>query len=266
MATRALRTAASGMYAQQVNIEVISNNIANINTTGFKKNKAEFQDLMYQEVHINPLTSTTPGLEETSTSKIQIGNGVKPVSSQKIFVQGDIVPTNNQFDLAIQGEGFFQVRRSDGTFAYTRDGSFKINAEGKIVTAGGYALEPGLILNSDTVGISIGRDGTVTAQDTSGGTAALGNIELVRFMNNGGLIALGDNLYAETTASGQPLIGTPGSEGFGEIHQGYLESSNVDVVEEMISMIAAQRAYEINSKTVKTVEEMMTMANNLKRG
>jgi flagellar basal-body rod protein FlgG len=266
MSERALRTAATGMYAQQINIEVISNNIANINTTGFKKNKAEFQDLMYQEVSINPLTSSTPGTEDTTTSKIQVGNGVKPASSQKIFKQGDITPTNNQFDLAIQGEGFFQVKKSDGTFAYTRDGSFKVNAEGKIVTTSGYTLEPGFTLNSDITSIAIGKDGTVEAHLLGGSSTVLGNIEIARFMNNGGLIALGDNLYAESQASGQPVLGTPGNQGFGEVNQGFLEASNVDIVEEMISMIAAQRAYEINSKTVKTVEDMMTMANNLKRG
>lgn len=265
MSTRALRTAASGMFAQQINIEVISNNIANINTTGFKKNKADFQDLMYQEVNINPLSSSTPGVEETSTQKIQIGNGVKPSSSQKIFLQGDITPTSNQLDLAIKGEGFFQVRKSDGTFAYTRDGSFKISADGKLVTSSGYTLEPGFTLTSDIASISIGKDGAVEAHDLNNNVNVLGNIEVARFMNNGGLVALGDNLYGESTASGQPLLGTPGSQGFGEVHQGYLEASNVDIVEEMISMIAAQRAYEINSKTVKTVEDMMTMANNLKR-
>lgn len=265
MPTRALRTAASGMYAQQINIEVISNNIANINTTGFKKNKADFQDLMYQEVNINPLTTTTPGVFENTNNKIQVGNGVKPASTQKIFKQGDLVATNNQLDLGIYGEGFFQVRKSDGTFAYTRDGSFKLNADGKIVTASGYELEPSITLNTDIIDIQIAKDGTVEAKQVDGSVVTLGTIELARFMNNGGLLALGDNLYAETPASGQPILGTPGSEGFGEIHQGYLEASNVDIVEEMIAMIAAQRAYEINSKTVKTVEDMMTMANNLKR-
>lgn len=266
MSSRSLRTAASGMYAQQINIEVISNNIANINTTGFKKNKAEFQDLMYQEVNINPLGTSTPGIYENSTNKIQVGNGVKPSSTQKIFKQGDITPTNNQFDLAIQGEGFFQVRRSDGTFAYTRDGSFKVNADGRLVTASGYILEPDIALNSDVVAISISKDGMVEALHSDSSRISLGNLELARFMNTGGLMSIGDNLYVEAPSSGQPIIGNPGSQGFGEIQQGYLESSNVDIVEEMISMIAAQRAYEINSKTVKTVEEMMTMANNLKRG
>ncbi|MEW6507389.1 MAG: flagellar basal-body rod protein FlgG [Bacteroidota bacterium] len=266
MPTRALRTAASGMYAQQINIEVISNNIANISTTGFKKNKAEFQDLMYQQVTINPLSTSTPGIAESSTNKIQVGNGVKPASAQKIFKQGDVTPTNNLFDFAIKGEGFFQVKKSDGTFAYTRDGSFKVNADGRLVTASGYILEPDFTLNSDVVGISVSKDGIVEAIQNDQSTITLGTIELARFMNNGGLVSIGDNLYEESPSSGQPILGTPGSQGFGEIHQGFLESSNVDIVEEMISMIAAQRAYEINSKTVKTVEEMMTLANNLKRG
>jgi len=265
MSTRALRSAASGMYAQQLNIETISNNIANINTTAFKQNKAEFQDLMYQEETVNPLSSSTPGIDETSNSKIQVGNGVKPSSTEKIFTQGDITQTNNQMDLAIQGEGFFQVRKSDGTISYTRDGSFKINANGNIVTANGYTLEPGITISSDISSITIAKDGTVEATDIKGNNSVLGNIEIARFMNNGGLTALGDNLYNESSASGRPMLGTPGTQGFGEVNQGYLESSNVDIVNEMVAMIAAQRAYEINSKTVQTVEAMMTMANNLKR-
>jgi flagellar basal-body rod protein FlgG len=266
MPTRALRTAASGMYAQQVNIEVISNNIANVNTTGFKKNKAEFQDLMYQEVQIHPQTTPTPGIYQSSTNKIQVGNGVQTSSTQKIFLQGDISVTNNQLDVAIQGDGFFQVRKPDGTFVYTRDGSFKMNAEGNIVTSGGLILEPEFSLDENALGISISRDGYVEVLETGGEQFVLGNIELVRFVNPGGLKPLGDNLYQETEASGAPILGTPGENGFGELHQGYLESSNVDIVEEMISMITAQRAYEMNSKTVKTVEEMMETANQLKRG
>lgn len=265
MSERALRTASSGMYAQQINIEVISNNIANINTTGFKKNKADFQDLMYQEVTINPVSTAAPGIAENSTSKIQIGNGVKPGSTQKIFKQGDITQTQNQLDLAIQGDGFFQIRKSDGTFVYTRDGSFKLNADGKIITSNGYILEPGFTINNDTASISISKDGTVELKELNGNSVTIGNIEVARFMNTGGLIALGDNLYGESPSSGQPILGTPGSQGFGEINQGFLEASNVDIVEEMVAMIAAQRAYEINSKTVQTVDQMMTMANNLKR-
>ena len=265
MATRSLRTAASGMYAQQLNIEVIANNIANMNTHGFKRNKAEFQDLMYQEVPVNSLSASQSN-GSTTTNKIQIGNGVQPVSTQKIFEQGDIQPTNNQFDVALQGEGFFQVTKADGTKAYTRDGSFKVNSEGKLTTSTGYLLDPEITLTEDTVGISIGRDGTVEIVENTGNKFVADQIQIVRFLNPGGLKALGDNLFAETEASGIPIIGTPGTNGFAEIHQGFLEMSNVDIVEEMIAMITAQRAYEINSKTVKTVEEMMTMANNLKNG
>jgi len=265
MSTRALRTAASGMYAQQLNIEVVSNNIANINTTSFKKNKAEFKDMMYQEISINPQFNSTQGANEKTNVKLQVGNGVQPASTQKIFAQGDLVATNNQFDFAIQGEGFLQVRKNDGTFAYTRDGSIKVSSNGTLVNSSGYILEPGLTLNENVLSVRIAMDGTVEVSEVGGDSFVLGNIELAKFMNPGGLQPIGDNLYIETEASGLPLLGTPGNNGFGELHQGYLESSNVDIVEEMISMITAQRAYEINSKTVKTVEEMMTMANNLKR-
>jgi flagellar basal-body rod protein FlgG len=265
MSTRSLRTAASGMYAQQINIEVISNNMANMNTTGFKKNKAEFQDLMYQDVPINPITTQTPGISETSSDTIQIGTGVQPSSTQKIFIQGDLVNTNNKFDIAVQGDGFFQVRKPDGTFVYTRDGSFKVNADGKLVTANGCFLEPEITVGSDAATVSISQDGVVEVVDNSGKSRVVGEIQVARFMNPGGLNALGDNLYGETPYSGTAILGTPGANGFGTLHQGYLESSNVDVVEEMIAMIAAQRAYEINSKTVQTVENMMSIANNLKR-
>jgi len=264
MSTRALTTAASGMYAQQVNIEVISNNIANINTTSFKKSRAEFQDLMYQEVAASPENLENPGVIESSNSTLQVGNGVILSSTQKLFEQGDLQQTGNTLDVAIYGEGFLQVRRNDGTFAYTRDGALKISSDGSLVTSGGHVLEPGFNIGQDALNISITTDGLVKVMEVGGETIELGNIELVKFVNSGGLKALGNNLYEETEASGAPILGTPGSNGFGEIQQGFLESSNVDIVEEMISMITAQRAYEINSKTVKTVEEMMTMANNLK--
>ena len=263
MPTRALRTAASGMYAQELNIEVISNNIANINTTAFKKNKAEFQDLMYQQVNVSPVNSQqdTTGV---STNTLQIGNGVQPTSTEKIFTQGDVVQTSNQLDLAIQGDGFFQVKKPDGTYAYTRDGSFQVDSQGRVVTSTGYVLDPPISLDDNTLTVSIAKDGTVTAQKVGGTSQVIGNIELARFMNPGGLTALGDNLYGQTESSGTPIIGTPGQNGFGSVNQGYLESSNVDIVQEMINMITAQRAYEINSKTVQTVEQMMQMANNLK--
>ncbi|MCF8240166.1 MAG: flagellar basal-body rod protein FlgG [Melioribacteraceae bacterium] len=266
MPTRALRTASSGMYAQQVNIQVISNNIANINTTSFKKARAEFKDLIYQEVTANPQNSEVTGTIENPSSKIQVGTGVKPSSTQKILTQGDLAETGHQLDIAIHGEGFLQVRRADGTFGYTRDGSMKLSADGSLVTSSGNIIEPGFTITEDAVEVSITRDGRVSLKELDGSYYELGSLELVKFVNPGGLASLGDNIFGETEQSGPPIIGTPGSTGFGEVHQGYLESSNVDIVEEMIAMITAQRAYEINSKTVKTVEEMMTMANNLKRG
>lgn len=265
MSTRALQTAASGMYAQQVNIEVISNNIANINTTSFKKSRAEFEDLMYQEVAANPEEAEMTGIVESPSGTLQVGTGVKPSSTQKIFLQGDLQATGHKLDVGIKGEGFFQVRKPDGSYAYTRDGSFKISADGSLVTSGGYIVEPGFTLNSDILGVEISRDGVISVTEYNGDRFELGNMELAKFVNPAGLKALGDNMYAETEASGVPILGTPALDGFGELSQGYLESSNVDIVEEMISMITAQRAYEINSKTVKTVEEMLTIANNLKR-
>lgn len=265
MPTRALRTAASGMYAQQLNIQVIANNIANINTTSFKKSRAEFSDQIYQEVSTNTENVKIPGVVESVSTKLQIGNGVQPTSTQKLFQQGDLQQSGHMLDVAISGEGFFQIRKTDGSFAYTRDGSFKISGDGSLATAGGYLIEPGITINDDIQQIQISDDGTVRVTDISGDAVEIGTIELAKFINPAGLKALGDNLYAETEASGAPLIGRPDQEGFGVLKQGFLESSNVDIVEEMISMITAQRAYEINSKTVKTVEEMMTMVNNLRR-
>jgi len=265
MSSTALLAASSGMAAQQVNIETISNNIANINTTAFKKNRAEFKDLIYQEVVTDPVDTAIPGVIESTESKVQVGNGVKVSSTQKVFNQGDIMQTGHTLDMAISGDGFFQLRKIDGSFAYTRDGAFKLSGDGSIVSATGHILEPGFTISSDIQDIEISRAGLVTAVDAAGNRSELGSIELAKFVNPGGLIALGDNLYQETEEVGTPILGTPGEEGFGELQQGYLESSNVDIVEEMVAMITAQRAYEINSKTVKTVEEMLTMANNLKR-
>lgn len=265
MSTRALRTAATGMYAQQLNIQVISNNIANMNTTSFKKSRAEFKDLIYQEIAANPQQEVNPGTVEETNSKIQIGSGVRTSSTQKVFQQGDLQQTNQKMDIAIYGEGFFQARKSDGTFAYTRDGSLKISSEGSLVTADGYLIEPGFALGDQVLNVQISRDGVITTQEVGGEFVELGTIELAKFVNPGGLVALGNNMYGESEASGVPILGQPGHDGFGELQQGFLESSNVDIVEEMISMISAQRSYEINSKTVQTVEEMMSIANNLKR-
>jgi flagellar basal-body rod protein FlgG len=265
MSIRALRTAATGMYAQQLNIQVISNNIANMNTTSFKKSRAEFKDLMYQEVTANPKQEVNPGTVEETNSSVQIGSGVKTSSTQKMFQQGDLQQTGQQLDIGIAGDGFFQVRKNDGTFAYTRDGSFKISSEGSLVTSDGYLIEPGFTMDEQVLSVSVSKDGVISATEIGGESVELGTIELAKFLNPGGLMSMGDNLYSETEASGGPLLGQPGQDGFGELNQGYLESSNVDIVEEMISMISAQRAYEINSKTVTTVEEMMSIANNLKR-
>lgn len=266
MPTRALKTAASGMYAQQLNIQVISNNIANMNTTSFKKSRAEFKDLMYQEISANPQHNFVPGTVENSNSKIQVGSGVKPSSTQKLFQQGDLQQTGHPMDIGINGDGFFQVRKSDGTFSYTRDGSFKISSEGSLVTSDGHLVEPGFTLGEEVLSLEISKEGVITAREIGGNSVELGTLELAKFVNPGGLLSMGDNLYSETEASGAPILGQPGQDGFGELNQGFLESSNVDIVEEMISMISAQRSYEINSKTVKTVEDMMSIANNLKRG
>lgn len=261
---RALRTAAAGMAAQQLNVDTIAHNLANVNTTGFKKSRAEFQDLMYQTLKAGGAPVTTGARE---TNEIQIGTGTAPMATQKSFLQGDLQATSNPFDLAIHGDGFFQVRRPDGTMAYTRDGAFKLSGDGTLVTSAGYVVEPGITITSDAQSLSVSREGVIEVAERAGDTPTrVAQIELAKFINPAGLKAVGDNLFVETAASGAPMVGAAGSDGFGEIHQGYLEASNVDVVEEMVSMIVAQRAYEINSKTIKTVEDMLQMANNLKRG
>jgi flagellar basal-body rod protein FlgG len=260
---RALRTAATGMLAQQMNVDLISHNLANVNTTGFKKSRAEFQDLMYQTIKAS---SSSPDGQTQEATEIQIGNGTMPAAVVKSFTQGDVQPTNNPLDLAIQGEGFIQIRRNDGTIAYTRDGALKISGEGQLVTSQGDLVEPGISFSSDTVSVKISKDGTIDATIVGQtATTKVGQLELAKFVNPGGLSAIGNNLFVETPASGKPTLGVAGTEGLGEVMQGSLEASNVDVVEEMISMIVAQRAYEINSKTVKTVEDMLAMANNLQR-
>lgn len=260
---RALRTAATGMYAQELSVEVISNNLANVNTTGYKKGKVEFQDLLYQTIQS---TGTESNLANAPNTEIQVGHGTKPVAVLKQFSQGDVNPTNNPLDLAIDGNGFFQILSSDGTILYTRDGTFKLSADGQIVTSDGLRLQPSLTLPTDTEQIHVSTDGTVSVLVTgSEEPEIIGQIELAKFVNPAGLRNLGRNLFEPTAASGEAQFGTPDSEGFGRLMQGYLELSNVDVVEEMINLIIAQRAYEINSKAIKTAEEMLTMANNLRR-
>ena len=261
---RALRAAASGMFAQQMNIDTIANNLANVNTTGFKRTRPEFQDLMYQTIRSSGVTQN-PNIQPPL--EMQVGTGSTAVATLRNFTQGDITQTGNPLDVAIQGDGFFQVRRPDGTIAYTRDGAMKVSSDGTIVTSQGYLLEPGITLGDSATEITIGKDGTIevlAAGDADRMVA--GQLDLARFVNPAGLRAIGNGLYIETVASGVPLLGTAGTAGYGEIIQSSLESSNVDVVEEMINMITAQRAYEINAKSIKTVEEMLTIVNNLKRG
>ena len=251
------------MYAQQLFIDTISNNLANVNTTGFKKSRVEFQDLIYQTIRAAG-TSNAAGL--LVPTELQVGHGVRPVGVQKNFEQGPPVATENPLDMAIMGDGFFQISLPDGTVAYTRDGSFKLNEEGAIVTSDGHYLEPQISVPADTTAISVTNDGTLSVLVVgSFEPQEVGQIELAKFINPGGLKNVGQNQYSPTTASGDPILGLPGEEGFGQINQGYLESSNVKVVEEMVNMIIGQRAYELNSKAIHTAEEMLQMANNLKR-
>jgi len=260
---RSLWTAASGMLAQQLNIDVLSNNLANVNTSGFKRSRADFQDLLYETLRL-------AGAASSSTTEIptgiQLGHGTRPAAVQKIFMQGEYKQTKNELDIAIEGDGFFQVVMPDGENAYTRAGAFKLNSEGQIVTSDGYLMEPEITIPDDAMQISIGSDGTVSVRQ-AGQTQAteVGTIELARFINPAGLNSIGRNLYLPTSASGDEITGTAGEDGFGTLAQGFLEMSNVSVVEEMVNLITAQRAYEINSKAIQAADEMLQLANNLRR-
>jgi flagellar basal-body rod protein FlgG len=260
---RALSIAASGMQAQQLNVDVISNNIANLNTTGFKRGRADFQDLIYQT--LRPAGVSAAEGSQTPTG-IEVGLGTMPVSTQKIFLQGSLEQTENTLDMAIEGDGFFQVLLPNGDKAYTRDGSFTVDKDGNVVNAQGYPLEPAITVPTDSLSVSVSPDGTVSVMQVGQVEASeIGSIELARFVNSAGLSSRGRNLFLETDASGSPTTAAPGEEGLGTIAQGYLEMSNVSVVDEMVKMIAAQRAYETNSKAVKAADEMLEVANNLKR-
>jgi flagellar basal body rod protein FlgG len=330
---RSLWTAATGMQAQALNIDVISNNLANVNTTGFKKSRADFQDLLYET--LSPAGVASSAVTQVPTG-MQVGLGTRPVAIQKIFMQGDYQYTKNELDIAIEGDGFFQILQPNGEIAYTRAGAFKLSGDGEIVTSDGFLMEPEISIPLDSTAISIGTDGTVSVLQagettsseigtielvrpngeiaytragafklsgdgeivTSDGflmepeisipldstaisigtdgtvsvlqagettSSEIGTIELVRFVNPAGLNSIGRNLYLSTSASGDPVTGTAGEDGFGTITQGYLELSNVSVVDEMVNMITAQRAYEINSKSIQASDEMLQMANNLKR-
>ena len=243
------------MYGQQLNIDVISNNLANVNTTGFKKSRVDFKDLFYQILKL-PGTPVGDGETEIPVGS-QVGSGVKPDAIFKIFTSSSLQETENPLDLTIVGDGFFRIQLPDGTDGYTRDGSFKIDSEGQIVTSQGYLLDPEITIGEYGV-VSILRAGEVNTEE-------IGTIELTKFINPSGLHALGNNLFRETDASGTPITGDPGEEGLGTIQQGFLEASNVNVVEEMVKMIIAQRAYELNSRAVQTSDEMLSIANALRR-
>jgi flagellar basal-body rod protein FlgG len=261
----ALHTAATGMQAQQTRTDVIANNLANVNTTGFKRSRAHFEDLLYQTLQ-GPATLGSRDTEQLPA--IQVGLGTRLTAVQRVDSQGSLEQTSRPLDLAIQGEGYFEVQMPNGNTAYTRDGSLQVSDQGVLVTGQGYAIQPPIRVPKEATSITISSTGVVTANgltSAAGGTQELGRIELARFPNSSGLESMGQNLFSETTSSGEPIRGLPTENGNGSIAQGYLESSNVEIVTEMVDMITAQRAYEINSKAIKNSEDMAQTANSLMR-
>lgn len=259
---RSLWTSATGMIAQQMNIDVISNNLANVNTIGFKKNRAEFEDLMYQNLKVAGSLLPDGGRVPTG---IELGMGVRPTTVHKFFNQGDYQNTGNPLDLAIEGNGFFQVLDTNGNTAYTRAGAFKLNNDGTVVTANGYTLQPEFTVPAETVSIVVSENGRISALDRAGAELAGADISLYSFVNPAGMKSAGRNLYYSTEASGDATEGSPGSDQMGTIAQGFLEMSNVEIVEEMVNMIVGQRAYEANSKAITSSDSMLGIANQLKR-
>ena len=258
---RSLWIAKTGLDAQQTQMDVISNNLANVSTSGFKRARAVFEDLLYQTVR-------QPGAQSSEQTQLpsglQLGTGVKPVATERIFTQGNLQQTGNSKDVAIQGNGFFQVLMPDGTTAYSRDGSFQSDANGQMVTSSGYAVQPAITIPANTQSLTIARDGTVSVTQAGVATpTTIGTLQLAMFINPAGLQSLGENLYGETASSGTPSSNAPGSNGAGTLNQGYVETSNVNVVEELVNMIQAQRAYEINSKAIKTSDEMLQRLSQL---
>ncbi|AKZ63001.1 flagellar basal body rod protein FlgG [Herbaspirillum hiltneri N3] len=258
---RSLWIAKTGLDAQQTQLDVISNNLANTSTNGFKRSRAVFEDLMYQ-------TLRQPGAQSSQQTQLpsglQIGTGVRPVATERIHTQGNTNQTNNDKDVAIQGAGFFQVLMPDGTTQYTRDGSFQSDAQGQLVTSSGYVVQPPITMPANMTKLTIGRDGTVSImQAGSTATTQIGTLQIATFINPAGLESKGENLYAETAASGTPAPNTPGTNGAGALWQGYVETSNVNVVEEMVNMIQTQRAYEMNSKAITTSDQMLAKLSQL---
>ncbi|GBL44439.1 flagellar basal-body rod protein FlgG [Sulfuriferula multivorans] len=258
---RSLWIAKTGLDAQQTQMDVIANNLANVSTSGFKRSRAVFEDLLYQ-------TMRQPGAQSSQQTQLptglQLGTGVRPVATERIFTQGNLQQTGNDKDVAIQGSGFFQVLLPDGTTAYTRDGSFQSDSQGQLVTSSGYVIQPAITIPANAQSITIGRDGTVSVtQPGSVAPVQVGSLQLATFINPAGLEAKGENLYVETAASGTANTNTPGSNGAGLLNQGYVETSNVNVAEELVNMIQTQRAYEINSKAITTSDQMLQKLTQL---
>ncbi len=258
---RSLWIAKTGLDAQQTQLDVITNNLANVGTNGFKRARAVFEDLLYQ-------TLRQPGAQSSQQTQIpsglQIGIGTRPVATERIHTQGNLTQTGNSLDIAVQGQGFFQVLLPDGTNAYTRDGAFQRDAQGQMVTSSGYPLQPAITIPANALSITIGRDGVVSVlQAGSAAPTQVGTVQLTTFVNPGGLQSAGENLYLETAASGTPSPNTPGTNGTGLLNQGYVETSNVNVVEELVNMIQTQRAYEINSRAIQTSDQMLSRLSQL---
>lgn len=258
---RSLWISKTGLDAQQTQMDVIANNLANVSTNGFKRARAVFEDLLYQNIR-------QPGAQSSQQTQLpsglQLGTGVRPVATERIFTQGNLQQTGNDKDVAIQGAGFFQVLLPDGSTAYTRDGSFQVDSQGQLVTSSGFPVQPAITIPANAESMSIGRDGTVSiTQAGSAQPTQVGTLQLSTFINPAGLLAKGENLYAETSASGSPNNNTPGSNGAGLLSQGYVETSNVNVVEELVNMIQTQRAYEINSKAITTSDQMLQKLTQL---
>jgi flagellar basal-body rod protein FlgG len=261
---RALHTAATGMMAQELNVQVISNNIANMRTTGYKRQRAEFQDLLYEHVRrIGTQTSTQGNILPVG---IDLGGGVKTVGTPRLMTAGTLSPTGADLDVAIRGEGFFKVAMPDGTFTYTRDGSFSMDAQGRVVTAAGNVVQPGITIPTNAQAITIAPNGQVSATVPGSTTpSVLGQLVLTRFVNKAGLQATGDNLFVETPASGTPQDGVPNTDGMGDLQQGNLEQANVEAVTEISDLIAAQRAYEMNGKVITAADQMLQSTSQLMR-
>jgi len=252
---RSLWIAKTGMDAQQTQLDVTANNLANVSTNGFKRARAVFEDLLYQ-------TMRQPGGASSAQTQIpsglQIGTGVRPIASERIFTQGNLTNTGNSLDVAVNGQGFFQIQQPDGTTAYTRDGAFQKDSQGQIVTSNGYTLSPAITIPSNATSVTIGNDGVITVlQPGSASPVQVGQIQLASFVNPGGLQSVGQNLFLETASSGTATPNTPGTNGVGVLNQGYVETSNVNVVEELVSMIQTQRAYELNSRVIQTSDQML---------